>query len=261
VSDPDLERAYGYPYAPPEHSFLYVAGEAFEIVDPGRDPLRDGVIEIAGELRPAAEFLRLKGLVPGRGAPPRVPMLAVGSNRAPTQLARKFAAMPDTVIPVTRARLADFDVVYSAHLSLYGALPATLAAAPGTVVSVAVVWLTPDQLARMDETEGVGQRYERRHLADLFLTLETGALVEEIEAYVSLAGALVEEDAPVALAAVAADNRPHRELDQREALDLVRRRLAPELTLDEFVRGHVEDERLRLARSTALARTARALAR
>lgn len=51
------------------------------------------------------------------------PVLAVGSNAAPVQLARKFPKMmfPDgVVIPVLRCVLPDFDVVYAPLISSYG---------------------------------------------------------------------------------------------------------------------------------------------
>lgn len=51
------------------------------------------------------------------------PVLAVGSNAAPVQLARKFppSTFPDgVVIPVLRCVLPDFDVVYAPLISSYG---------------------------------------------------------------------------------------------------------------------------------------------
>lgn len=51
------------------------------------------------------------------------PVLAVGSNAAPVQLARKFpkSMFPDgVVIPVLRCVLPDFDVVYAPLISSYG---------------------------------------------------------------------------------------------------------------------------------------------
>ena len=51
------------------------------------------------------------------------PVLAVGSNAAPAQLARKFPPhlFPDgVVIPVLRCVLPDFDVVYAPLISSYG---------------------------------------------------------------------------------------------------------------------------------------------
>ena len=51
------------------------------------------------------------------------PVLAIGSNAAPQQLARKFPAerFPGGVlIPVVRAVLQGFDVVYAPLLASYG---------------------------------------------------------------------------------------------------------------------------------------------
>ena len=62
------------------------------------------------------------------------PVLAVGSNAAPAQLARKFPAelFPDgVVIPVLRCVLPDFDVVYAPLISSYGSC--TGKAEPATV--------------------------------------------------------------------------------------------------------------------------------
>lgn len=56
------------------------------------------------------------------------PVLAVGSNAAPAQLARKFPAelFPDgVVIPVLRCVLPDFDVVYAPLISSYGSYTGT----------------------------------------------------------------------------------------------------------------------------------------
>lgn len=49
------------------------------------------------------------------------PVLAIGSNGAPSQLERKFPAsdFPETVIPVVKCALMDFDVVYACHISGY----------------------------------------------------------------------------------------------------------------------------------------------
>ena len=58
-----------------------------------------------------------------------VPVLAIGSNGSPQQLARKFPAskFPSGVlIPVVRAVLEDFDVVYAPLIAAYGACAGTL---------------------------------------------------------------------------------------------------------------------------------------
>ena len=67
-------------------------------------------------------------------------------------LARKLA-LSDEPVPVEPAWLRDFDVVYSAHISPYGAVPATLQRSPGTVARVRVAYLTRAQLTLISATE------------------------------------------------------------------------------------------------------------
>ena len=78
-----LHRARNYPYDFPAHSFTY----------------RDGAL---GDFEPAL-------------TDNRTPVLAIGSNQSPQRLAQKFGHDASHVIPVQRAQLADFDVVFSAH--------------------------------------------------------------------------------------------------------------------------------------------------
>ena len=87
----------------------------------------------------------------------RIPVLAIGSNRAPEQLRRKFPSLES--LPVEQVELLEHDVVYAARVSGYGAMPATLAHSPGTSVQVAVTWLTSAQLEMMDASEGLGVGY------------------------------------------------------------------------------------------------------
>ncbi|MCK5621123.1 MAG: hypothetical protein KAJ11_02450, partial [Alphaproteobacteria bacterium] len=87
-----LDRARGYPYAIPEASYVWRAGEVAAF-DPA---MRKD----------------------------RTPVLAIGSNQSPRQLTRKFG--DEGEIPVQRARLRDFDIYYSAHITGYGSVPAML---------------------------------------------------------------------------------------------------------------------------------------
>ena len=97
-----IALATGYPYEFPACSYLFA--------DHARHPLPDDLLaELTG----------------------RIPVIACGSNRAPEQLARKFQDWPLPLrIPVLCAKLAGFDVVYSAHFTRYGAVPATLHPSP-----------------------------------------------------------------------------------------------------------------------------------
>lgn len=231
----DAERltlAKSYPFAAPGRPYLFRAGRA--------EPL-----DAAG-----SRALDFSG---------RVPVIAHGSNRAPDQLARKFGT--EAEIPVSRALLADYDVVYSAHVTRYGSIAANLQHAPGVRAEVYVTWLDEAQLARMHETElgtpatGPGN-YRYGRLEGIALELEAGP-AERLDAafvYLSRRGCLADDDKadpdapgarPLGLAEIAAQGRTHRALGQREVLGLVHRRFHPDRPLDPLILETVRDAALR----------------
>ena len=144
-SDMDpVERATTYPYLIPESSYLFENG-AWQAAEIG------------------------SALTAGR-----TPVIACGSNRSPEQLARKFADFDEAVIPVQRAWLEDFDVVYAAHITGYGSVAANLQHVAGTRVEVSITWLADDQMDRMHATEGLGHNYHYARLYGLALHPEGG---------------------------------------------------------------------------------------
>jgi hypothetical protein len=197
----ELKRALGYPYAIPSTSYALAAGRAvpFEAVDV--DPST------------------------------RTPLLAYGSNAAPEALARKLGPNADPV-PVARVALRDFDVVYSAHVSAYGAVPATLQGSPGTEVSVFLAQLTEEQLRRLSETE---PNYELRSVAGARLRCAEGEAPSEAAVYISRHGCLALAGREVALSSIAAEGRRFPQLSEPEVLERVRRELCPERTIEELV--------------------------
>lgn len=205
-----LRIAKSYPYDAPARSYLFRDGGVLPIDD--------------------ADF---------RG---RTAVLGHGSNRSPEQLARKFGHLSGrhSAIPVTYVWLHDYDVVYSAHVTAYGAVASTLQAAPGCRVRVALTWLDDAQLERMHETEG---NYSYGALAGARLDAEAGPEVRggEVTMYLSDHGVLSHGGRPVGLAAVAADGRPHSALWQAQVQEEVRRRIAPESALDDFILQAVTD--------------------
>ena len=212
-TDPVLQRAAGYPYDITETSFTFVDGAAAPF-----DP----------------------ALTKGR-----YPVIGYGSNQSPQRLRQKYGT-DHSPIPVQRGRLADHDVVYSAHFSSYGSLPAALRQVDGTAVSVAVNWLDDVQLAAMHPTERDHYHYAR--LTGISLQLAEGETLNEAFAYLSFRGHVADQGQPIALAAVAAENRRHRALHQIDALTLMRDRLAPGVALAEFVHAHIADGEVRAAR-------------
>lgn len=208
-SDGELLRlAKGYPYSAPSSSYSFISGEARPLAAGQRD---------------------------GKLFQDRVPVIAHGSNRAPEQLARKFGKASE--IPVSRARLHDYDVVYSAHMSRYGAIAATLQHTPGVAVEVFVTWLTGAQLIRMHETELGAEIYGYGEMRGVRLVLEAGPAEQIAQAgiYLSGHGCLSFGGGPIGLAAVPASGRRYRSLEQVEALALVRARLRPAESLDAMI--------------------------
>ena len=53
-------------------------------------------------------------------------LLAYGANASPEALTRKLAHLPPEPIAALRVALRGWDVVYSAHVSPYGSVPATV---------------------------------------------------------------------------------------------------------------------------------------
>lgn len=202
-----LRRALTYPYATPSHSYLYLEGVAEELPDGGPD-LGD-----------------------------RTPLLSYGANAAPEALARKLASLPGVAMPVLQAELEHFDVVYSAHVSPYGAVPATLVESPGTRAPVFVVYPTAEQLALLTAQE---LNYDLVSFDAVSCRLENGSAVTEFAGYRSKHGPLALDGDAVALAAVSSRGRTLPELDQPAVLERVRAHLEPELTLEEFIRICVE---------------------
>ncbi len=251
-----LERAKGYPYAAPPHSYLFVNGAAHELVEFGPDPVRDG--RIGGGAAPATEVLGDLGVTGAAGLDERSPVLAYGSNAAPEQLARKYADFGDgVVIPVIKARLAGFDVVYSSHFTRYGSVPATLEASADTVAEIAVAFLTASQLALMHTTEGGGRGGAFGRLAGIGLEVDGLGLLDAAFVYLSRRGSLALNGAPLALSAVAARGRRFAAATEAVVLELARDRIAPGRDLDAFILETIADEPLRRARSADLRRYAR----
>src|SRR5262249_24812891 len=146
---------------------------------------------------------------------------AYGANASPEALTRKLAHLPPEPIAVLRVALSGWDVVYSAHVTRYGAVPAAVVASPGTVASVHLVFPSDEQFAALAATEGRNSRLGP--LADFSCELEIGGGgPAEIAAFLSVHGPLLLDGAPVALAAIPACDRAFAELTTPEMIDRVR---------------------------------------
>lgn len=215
-----VERAMGYPYTAPWRPFVQLGHRTLDPADFELD-LED-----------------------------RVAMLAYGSNAAPEVLARKLA-LSDQPVLVVPGWLDDFDVVYSAHISPYGAIPATLQRSRGTKVRVHVVYMTGAQVGLVTATE---PNYESAALEKAICRLDSGETVTDPSAYLSRHGCLLAEGGEVALAAIQASGRIFDSLTEPQVLEHVRASLSPLDNLETFVLANVTDPHLSQARAAQLAR-------
>lgn len=187
TEDP-LTRAFGYPYPVPN-----VADYLFD----------RGVVQSL-----PADF----------GFGDRLPILAVGSNRSPEQLLRKYGA--NHCIPVTQIALNDVDVGYCAYMTHYGSVPATLMQATNTRVTLKITWLTAAQLSLMHQTESVGPH-------TLFGTLPVdeftlaGRTYRKAYTYVSARGLYPVDQGVRAVVDIPAQRRQFFAVRQRQMLDSV----------------------------------------
>lgn len=210
-----LSRAREYPYALPDRSYLWI-GER-------EDPTRTEPFDAA--------------MTEGR-----TPVLAVGSNQSPRQLARKYGVGGGHAIPVQRATVRDFDSVYAAHISSYGAAPAMLQRAPGVDATLFVNWLDEEQLDHMHGTEG---NYRFAEIENIQIEFDEGTSRDSIYLYVARLGHFVHEGGPVSLAAVPARGRTNGARTTADMLRLVHDRLDYAGDHDRFVLNLVQDAAFR----------------
>lgn len=230
MSKAAFQRAVTYPYRIPSSSYVFEDGRETPLG--GGDPMPD--------------------------LEDRVPVLAVGSNQSPEQLARKFDGPGWGAIPTIRVKLSGFDSVYSPHITVYGAIAATLHQAPGATVELFVNWLTPAQLTHMHETELVNENYTFGALDRITIDAEVGPAPSRVHLYTSNHGALSHDGEPVPLTEIPACGRTWTAMAQAEVQRHVRDRLDAGKPLDDFILESVSDPKIRRHRTDRLRRQSHA---
>lgn len=237
-----LAHVAAYPFPRAETSTVLVRDHAVDLVELDEARIEDSLVRA-----PGGDVLALGGycesLGIARSAVPRRPvkLLSYGANASPVELARKLAGT-DPVVPVALTEIGDIDVVYSAHASPRGGLGAAVQRSPGTWIEAALTYLPEELVPLIDVSE------ENYHRVDL----PQGA-----QAYVSKHGCLVLDGSEVALSAVRARGRRFPALSTIDAVDEVRRRIAPDVPLERFVHENATDAALRAQRTAVLRRNAR----
>ena len=216
-----IKRALGYPYERPASSYLFSGG-------------------IAKDLPDEIDFTA------------RQPVLACGSNGAPEQLLRKYGPGDDVAIPVTAAKMHDIACTYSAHISSYGSIAAALCAAPGIESHVHITWLTDAELRHMHKTEAIGMNYHFTHLEGVTIHCEATGSIDNLHAYVSVRGSLLLNGNPVLLKGIPTKNTQLLKLDQTAMQEEIRRQLAPEAPLQDFILENINNTQTRRKRTAMI---------
>jgi hypothetical protein len=250
-----LALAKTYPYDIPRSSFAFAWGKVMPLVAVDLDsPLESVVAD--GSTRTT-----LRALAERRGTQCTELddgcelVLAYGSNASVQGLSRKFSRdLERCLLPAARATLADFDIVYSAHISTYGAIPAAIQHCPGARTTVYVLLATPAQRHILRETE---PNYLFAALDDLDLRLELGPSVSSVSAVLTRHGMLTAGGSEIGVAAVETQHRRFPAMTKGQALELVRDRVAPGVAIDEFILENVGDRDLASRRTEVIKSSAR----
>jgi len=249
-----LARALGYPYRWHRGPVLF---------DPGTGTHDVHVVELGPER---------ECLVPGidRPLPGRaiavsregqtieidhaVALIAAGSNGAPEQLARKYRdrrdARPVLIAPATVTGAVS---VYSAHITSYGSVPATMHRGPGqeqAQAALPVLLLPAEELGHINATESLGVNYVLAAPHGVSATVETVTIPQPL-AYVSRRGALALDGAPVGLPGTGVASL--REAAQRDMLQRVMEHVGTDEALEDFVLRMIADRDARLAVTRTMA--------
>jgi hypothetical protein len=228
-----------YPFEPAPESTLLLPESEVPLAAAGAAPLRQWTVSA-----PAGGRTKLGELLDADFdqalSATRWPLIAYGSNANVGELRDKLSAAPKPLfLPMLRATLRGFDVVYSAHVSPRGAIPATLHPCDGTEATVFVLLLDQAQLRLVDERE---RNYRRQPLGDpAALRVEGDFRSAGAYAYLSKHGALDCGGEPCAVAAAApTSGRSFGEMTESEVLAEAARRLGVDESPDEFIASSLD---------------------
>ncbi|MDX1402323.1 MAG: hypothetical protein R3245_10400, partial [Kiloniellales bacterium] len=142
---------------------------------------------------------------------------------------------------------ADYDVVYSAHITQYGAIATNLHYAPGHRIELYINWLTERQLAYMHLTELPSENYSYGVLKGISLEVECGPadILDKAMVYLSNRGCFSPEGHPIAAAGLPGEGRAHKAKGQEEVLCLVRDLYRPGCDLDDHILETIRNVDLR----------------
>lgn len=252
AEDP-FARATGYPYPRHPHPVLFdpASGthpaELVGLGDPG-EALLEG---LARPVPVRAATARVRGQVVA--IEDAVVLVAAGSNASPQQLQRKYGGREGTrPMLVMPAIVHGACSVYSAHITAYGSIAATLHPDPGGTCCLHALVMPAAELAHMNATESIGTNYVLAAPASVSVNLGRHR-IERPLAYVSKRGALCRDDRPLRVAELAQGGDGLPAATQMEMLETARRLMAREGSVEDFVAALLADPGYRLAATGRLA--------
>lgn len=241
-----LQWALSYPFPRPQTPFVFLDGATWPLLRT-QGAFADWTIAMPGgeaALKDAAGGERLAALEDGRYHA----VAAVGSNAAPAQLRRKFAAqLDDVLIPVIQIEIPGHVVAYANRIAVYGSVPATLTPYEGGSVTVWATLLSDRDYKIMNATEDRGDIYDGVPIAPAHVP---EAVARPFEAYACLSGQL-----KLLVSAFRSTQCAWPTGGQWEAQAAAIKALGLTMSVDRFVLENTSDPDLRLERDLALSKT------
>lgn len=218
IRDARLHRAYSYPYERLGFSFLATPERVYPLVGTGPGSALEMQVVCGTDVVRAGDVKDIASVVAGVSIePPRFPLLSYGANVSIEGIGGKIGGLTghDSILPVIGGDLLDFDVVYSPHLTMYGALPSTIHPCAGARSPVAVLMATASQITAIARLE---VNYRFGWLQDATFESRSAEISGDLYAFVSRHGTFAPDGHPLALSAVETVSRNFPAAHEKGAL-------------------------------------------
>ena len=172
-------------------------------------------------------------------------ILSYGSNSAKSQLIDKFKDEDEKIYGID-ATLEGYDVVFGAHVSRKGYVPATLAASSKTSVPCHILLLTDGQLGILNVSEGIKYKtYELEKVKGVIKLKHPfeDKAIGEVKTYFLKNRHSLSNGKPIALSVVKASDRIWPNKTEKELLSFLAKR--ENLSCDAFVEKLKKNESFR----------------
>ena len=172
-------------------------------------------------------------------------ILSYGSNSAKSQLIDKFKNEDEKIYGID-ATLEGYDVVFGAHVSRKGYVPATLASSSKTSVPCHILLLTDGQLGILNVSEGIKYKtYELEKVKGVIKLKHPfeDKAIGEVKTYFLKNRHSLSNGKPIALSVVKASDRIWPNKTEKELLSFLAKR--ENLSCDAFVEKLKDDESFR----------------